>query len=298
MQNITSNLPQGLPMAKNKTSQFSGARITALSALLLALLGLACAHVLWQAYVFWYQPSKSVRITYTAHTSIQTESTNVKNYADDIASAHLFGRPLTPSNTKKITTEEMPESMLKVTIKGILALADNTKSMAILSIENTVDKVFKVGEELKPGHHVDQIVAQGVVVDHNGRLEMIRLPRASLGNLTAKAQSANRVSAAGLGQLRTEVLKNPLELEQHITFVPHTQNGQFAGYRVNKGSNPELFVLLGLQANDIVTSVDGVGIGQLAGRMDILTNLSIAENVRLGIIRNEQQQQLLVDFSQ
>ena len=55
---------------------------------------------------------------------------------------------------------------------------------------------------------------------------------------------------------------------------------------------------MGLQANDIVTSVDGVGIGQLAGRMDILTNLSIAENVRLGIIRNEQEQQLLVDFSQ
>jgi hypothetical protein len=41
-----------------------------------------------------------------------------------------------------------------------------------------------------------------------------------------------------------------------------------------------------------------VGIGQLAGRMDILTNLSIANSLNLGIIRNNKEQQLLVDFSQ
>jgi S1-C subfamily serine protease len=50
--------------------------------------------------------------------------------------------------------------------------------------------------------------------------------------------------------------------------------------------------------NDIVKSIDGVGVGQLAGRMDILTNLSIANNLTLGIIRNGVEQQLLVDFSQ
>ena len=40
------------------------------------------------------------------------------------------------------------------------------------------------------------------------------------------------------------------------------------------------------------------GLGQLAGRMDILTNLSVAKSLRLGIIRNGQKQQLFVDFSQ
>ena len=67
---------------------------------------------------------------------------------------------------------------------------------------------------------------------------------------------------------------------------------------MNKGNRPAMFVKLGLQANDIVSSVDGVAIGQLAGRMDILTNLSVAKNLRLGIIRNGQEQQLLLDFSQ
>lgn len=220
------------------------------------------------------------------------------NYADDISNAHLFGRPLTTNKDDQLATEDMPESTLKVAIRGILAFVDGTRSMAILSVGNAADKVFNAGDELKTGYSISQIVADGVVVDHNGRLEMIRLPRATLADITAKAKSINENSSVGLGELRAEVLRNPLALEQHITFVPHTQNGQFSGYRVNPGSKPSMFVKLGLQANDIVSSVDGVGIGQLAGRMDILTNLSVAKSLRLGIIRNGQEQQLLVDFSQ
>ena len=285
-------------MAQKKIKPLSSVFATGLSALLFLLLSLACAQVFWQAYSYWGTSTTTTSANSVAQPSIQTTLAKLPKYANDIASAHLFGRPLATSKIDKIATLEMPESLLNVTIRGILALEDDTRSMAILSIENATDQVFKVGEELKPGHYVDQIVAQGVVVDHNGRLEMIRLPRATLDEITVKTQSAIENSAVGLGRLRDEVLRNPLALEQRITFVPHTQNGQFAGYRVNQGSKPEMFTKLGLQANDIVTSVDGVGIGQLAGRMDILTNLSIAENLRLGIIRNDQQQQLLVDFSQ
>jgi len=270
---------------------------SALAALLIVLLGLISSQVFWQAYDYWLVsdtsaqaiapfPSKAATLSITPH------------YADDIGSAHLFGRSLTTNKTDQVATEDIPESLLKVTIKGILALTDDAKSMAILSVENAADKVFKAGDELTTNYNIHQIVADGVVVDHNGRLEMIRLPRATLADITAKAESINENSAAGLGDLRAEVLRNPLALEQHITFVPHTQNGQFSGYRVNPGSKPTMFVKLGLQANDIVSSVDGVGIGQLAGRMDILTNLSVAKSLRLGIIRNGQEQQLLVDFSQ
>lgn len=270
---------------------------SALAALLVVLLGLTSAQVFWQAYDHWLASDTTAPAIATLPSATATQS-NTLHYADDIGSAHLFGRPLVSNKVAQVATEDIPESLLKVTIKGILALADDAKSMAILSVENAADKVFKAGDELTANYSVHQIIADGVVVDHNGRLEMIRLPRATLADITANNQSVNENSSVGLGDLRTEVLRNPLALEQHITFVPHTQNGQFSGYRVNPGSKPTMFVKLGLQANDIVSSVDGVGIGQLAGRMDILTNLSVAKNLRLGIIRNGQEQQLLVDFSQ
>jgi len=264
---------------------------------LVGLLGLTCAQIFWQAYSYWRIPSQSIQITLLPLNG-KSPTENQSNYADDIGSAYLFGRPLTPKIVVKLATAELPESSLKVTIKGILALRDAARSTVILSIENAQDKVFKVGQELKAGYSVDQIVAQGVVLDHNGRLEMIRLPRATLSEISVNNSSEYSLSAVGLGQLRAEVLRNPLAMEQHINFVPHNQDGQFAGYRVNPGSKPQLFIKLGLQANDIVASVDGVGIGELAGRMDILTNLSIAKSLRLGIIRNGQEQQLLLDFSQ
>ena len=284
-------------MAQNTPKTLPSTLITGLSGLLFVLLSLSCAQIFWQAYSYWDMSNKTASAI-AAQPNIKNTLTKTLHYADDISSAHLFGRPLATNKVDHVATTDMQESLLKVTIRGILALADDTKSMAILSVENTVDKVFKAGDELTPGYSIHQIVADGVVVDHNGRLEIIRLPRATLAGITAEVQSVNENSSIGLGEFRAEVLRNPLALEQHITFTPHTQNGQFSGYRVNPGSQPAMFVKLGLQADDIISSVDGVGIGQLAGRMDILTNLSVAKSLRLGIIRNGQVQQLLVDFSQ
>ena len=267
------------------------------STLLSVLLGLGAAHVFWQAYAHWTKINETATLDHSLpHTN--PKAANDIDYAQGIGSAHLFGRLLGTKATEKATPLKIPDSLLNVAIKGILALADAQQSVAILSVENAADKVFKVGAELMVGHRVHQIVADGVVVDHRGKLEMIRLPRASMADLAVNSLSLDTNSAMGLGQLRTEILSNPLALEQHIAFQPYTSNGTFVGYRVNAGNKPVMFQKVGLQANDIVASIDGVSIGELAGRMDILTNLSIASSLTLGVIRNGQEQQLVVDFSQ
>ena len=267
------------------------------SIFLMVLLGLGAAHVFWQAYGHWANvdgtPTLDRTQFYTAPKAI-----NETDYAQGIGSAHLFDRVLVTKAPGQVIPLEIPDSLLNVVIKGILALADAQQSVTILSVNNAADKVFKVGAELTVGHRVHQIVADGVVVDHRGKLEMIRLPRASMAELTDNSLNLDSSSALGLGQLRTEVLSNPMALEQHIAFQPYTNNGTFVGYRVNAGNKAVMFQKLGLQANDIVASIDGVSIGELAGRMDVLTNLSIASSLTLGVIRNGQKQQLLVDFSQ
>ena len=271
--------------------------ITTLSALLFVLLGLAAAQVFWQAYSYWFGINDLPTIPTTESVALPDLSEKFE-YATHIGNAHLFGRALVTKKLDPVTRARIPKSKLNVTIKGILKLPDAQESVAILSVQNAQDKVFKVGAEITPGYKIRQIVADGVVVDHLGRLEMIRLPRVSMADLTAKNGTVNANSTVGLKQLRDQLLSNPLALEQHIAFVPYTDNGAFTGYRVNPGSKPAMFEKLGLQANDIIKSIDGVGIGQLAGRMDILANLSIANSLNLGIIRNNKEQQLLVDFSQ
>lgn len=286
-------------IAKNSaiSRTLSKALAIGVSTLLLVLLGLGAAHVFWQAYGHWAKVNETLSLASTQPLVI-SQLADAVDYAQGIGSAHLFGRVLVSEVADQVTPLEIPDSALNVVIKGILALADAQQSVAILSVENAADKVFKVGAELKAGHQVHQIVADGVVVDHRGKLEMIRLPRASMADLAANNLTLDTNSAVNLGQLRSEILSNPLALEQHIAFQPFTNNGTFVGYRVNAGNKPVMFQKLGLQANDIVASIDGVSIGQLAGRMDILTNLSIASSLTLGVIRNGQEQQLVVDFSQ
>ena len=270
---------------------------TALSAILLLLLGLALAQVFWQAYGYWFITTHSSAAV-TTQPEASVELPKAPKHADTIGSAHLFGRALNTDKVDPVATAAMPESSLNVKIKGILALVDEGQSMAILSLENAADEVFKIGSELANGYQLHQIITDGVVVDHLGQLEMIYLPRASMAEITNQNLASGTNSTARLGQLRAEVLHNPLALNQHITFVPYSSNGQFAGYRVNQGSKPAMFQKLGLQPDDIVASVDGLGIGLIAGRMDILTHLSIATSLRLGIIRDGKEQQLFVDFSQ
>ena len=238
----------------------------------MVLLGLGAAHVFWQAYGHWANFNETPTLDNMQLLSAPKVANNI-DYAQGIESAHLFGRILVTKGPDQVTTLEIPDSLLNVAIKGILALADAQQSVAILSVNKAADKVFKVGAELTVGHRVHEIVADGVVVDHRGKLEMIRLPRASMAELTDSSLNLNSSSALGLRQLRTEVLSNPMALEQHIAFQPYNNNGTFVGYRVNAGNKPVMFQKLGLQANDIVASIDGVSIGELAGRMDVLTSL-------------------------
>jgi len=279
--------------------------INIFSSLLCVCLGLSAAFVFWQGYGYWSPPNTANNTFFAidAKPRPQKPLSKEPHYADEIGSAHLFGQPLAVKNIVPVVAA-MPESQLSVVIKGILALADEGRSIAILSVGNAKDKVFKVGAELTKGYSLHQIVADGIVLDHEGSLEIIRLPRASMQDITTKTAAASKDQHLGangdlsLAKLRATVMGNPLSLEQHIAFVPYTIDGQFAGYRVNQGSKPHLFGKLGLKANDVVISIDGVGIGQLAGRLDILTNLSAAQNLRLGVIRDGAEQQLFVDFNQ
>ena len=265
--------------------------------LLVVLSSLVSAQLFWQAYSYWLISTTAASKT-TISPSKKTALTIAPNYANDISNAHLFGRTMIAEEVDLSTAVNIPTSMLEVVIKGILSLDDGLRSMAILSVENAADKVYKTGDTLTKGYRVHQITPNGLVADHNGRLEMIRLPRSTWSQITSEGPSASINSSASLASLRTEILRNPLALEQYIIFAPHSLNGGFSGYRVKPGNRPEMFVKLGLKVGDIISSIDDVGIGELAGRMDILTNLSVAKSLRIGIVRNSQKQQLLVDFSQ
>lgn len=266
-----------------------------ISAVLVATLGLLSGKVTWKAYNHFQSPETYKKEGYK---EVGTSQANQDDYASEINNGSLFGIAKTHEKSKRNVIQRIPASSLNVLVKGILAHPNTNTSAAILSVDGSTDRVFQVGEKLKPDHEIIEITSEGVVINNKGRAEIIKLPRTSITQISTNANTLELKKSKGMKALRAEIMKNPMALDQHINFSPQMQDGIFVGYKVSSGKKSDLFYKLGLKKNDTVVSLDGVEIAKLAGRMDVLTNLSIAKKLTLGILRQGKEQQIEVDFSQ
>lgn len=92
-----------------------------------------------------------------------------------ITENHLFGHAI-----KKVG--EVPTTSLQLQVTGIVKLLQNgtAHSKAYISIAGQPSKIVQPGDELPYGVKVYDITAHAVIVENNGRLEKILLPREKL----------------------------------------------------------------------------------------------------------------------
>ncbi len=176
------------------------------------------------------------------------------------------------------------------------------------------------------GPRLEKIFVDKVVLSHNGNLETLSLPRESLGSDTkpaaravalikpaaaAKAPAATNppvaapnpptaanplTAAANLPQtidasaaterLRSQVTQGSPALQELVNASPHMQNGQFLGFRLRPGRDRELFRQLGLQADDVITQVNGTPLTDPAQGMTLLQELLNADQANIQVLRN------------
>lgn len=87
---------------------------------------------------------------------------------------HLFGQAL---------TTEMPLSSLQLRVTGISKVEDGENaqlSRAYISFSGQPSKIYKIGDNITDGVKVYAITNDAVIVEHQGRLEKIPLPREKL----------------------------------------------------------------------------------------------------------------------
>jgi general secretion pathway protein C len=82
--------------------------------------------------------------------------------------------------TSNLDESKVKQSMLNVTLVGVL-LADKIEdSQVIIRSANGQEKTYKVNDIIPGGAIIKRIVASGVLVEHNGALERLSLPRNKL----------------------------------------------------------------------------------------------------------------------
>jgi general secretion pathway protein C len=219
-----------------------------------------------------------------------------RSHALDVAAitnAHLFGTaPASQENGANA-----PQTSMPLVLTGIIAGNDPQNGLAILGPTAQTAKVFAVGDNVPGGAKLHSVYTDRVVIDRNGQLESLVLPRQVAG-------SAPPPSTAAMGR------NQPIErMRQMITEQPGiigdvmrpqvvTEHGKVTGFRVFPGRNRIAFMHLGLRPGDEVTAINGTPLDDQDRGDQILHTLGSSSEAHVTVIRNGQQQDLTLNIAQ
>ena len=181
-------------------------------------------------------------------------------------------------------------------LKGVLTDPDPARSRAILAPQGQPEKAYVVGASLPGNVRLEQVLADRVILARDGKLETLRLQRASLSSGKTPARRAaalpqvdsNLTIAAdgGVARIdREEWMNNPQRFMEVVSATPVLIDGAMYGLEVSPARNAREFEAAGLQPGDVITAVEGTPVAEINDYRDILQTLT-GNTVSLSLDRN------------
>nr|MBV6630832.1 type II secretion system protein GspC [Oceanococcus sp. HetDA_MAG_MS8] len=217
---------------------------------------------------------------------------------DELLAAELFGpyRPQAQPEAAELDPEDAPDTKLRLTLRGIVAAETAQDSRALIESNPNDLEPYSIGMAIPGGATLHAIYPDRVLLRRAGRLETLRLekdeprdPNAVVAlPPTSRGSAANVLdyeTAQKLSNIRSELLQDPTKASQYMRMQPARRNGQLVGYRIYPGRNRELFREVGLRPGDIITSVNGVELNNPSRSLQLLGDLSQANNIDLTVER-------------
>jgi general secretion pathway protein C len=236
-------------------------------------------------------------------SGVPDSSTNVQAIAD----AHIFGvasadpdagaaRPVVDD------TENLRETGLtNLSLKGTIAATPAEEAVAIIADSGNEEEVYSIGELVTRGATLHAVYADRVVLDENGVLTNLKLPKefpeGTVAPTRRDSASVNR-TAANTQSIQSVVAQNVSKLADVIRPTPYFVNGQQQGYRVYPGRNRQQFAALGLRPGDLIKDIDGQSLTDPTEAMKIFQTLGSAEQVSVTVERNGQPEVIVLSTSQ
>lgn len=171
--------------------------------------------------------------------------------------AHLFGESPAAASRSAAATATARDWLLS----GTIATSDPADGWAILGERAHPGRLQRAGGELDAGTRLAQIFTDHVVLEINGRQEVVNLPHAlKVGTVRvagSEAAPAAPMDAAALAALVGD--PPPSRAEAWFTQFSaqsHPVNGQFVGLELHPGGRYRRLYHLG--DGDLVTAINGV----------------------------------------
>jgi general secretion pathway protein C len=264
--------------------------------------------IAWQlARIFWLMvPGPSAGDAVTVPTG-QPSTGAAENLATDVqavADAHIFGEASAEPVQQPVVdeTENLRDTQFtNLSLKGTIAATVVEMAAAIIADGSNEEKVYTIGQPVTPGATLHAVYADRVVLNENGVLTNLKLPRdfpAGNSSLVRRNTPVNRRDDNDSQSIQAVVAQNVSQLADVIRPTPYFVDGQQQGYRVYPGRNRQQFAALGLRPGDLIKEIDGQALTDPTEAMRIFQTLDSADQVSVTVERNGQPEVIVLSTSQ
>lgn len=274
-----------------------------LSLLLVIVIAWQLARIIWLLV-----PGPSAGDPVPVPASELASTTRAEDTADAqaIVDAHIFG--IAASDDEQVVqpvledTSNLRETQrTNLSLKGTIAATDQDLAVAIIADGNNEEKVYTIGDLVMSGVDLHAVYADRVVLDENGVLTNLKLPKDfPEGTRAAPRRNTTVTSRATSNRqsIQSVVAQNVSKLADVIRPTPYFVNGQQQGYRVYPGRNRAQFAALGLRPGDLIKDIDGQALTDPTQAMQIFQSLDSADQVSVTVERNGQPQVIVLSTNQ
>jgi general secretion pathway protein C len=213
-----------------------------------------------------------------------------------IANAHLFGAP--PVAVVAQDAANAPQSSLPLVLVGIIADDDPDNGLAILGENAAGAKVYAVGDNVPGGAKLHKVFTDRVIIDRNGKLESLMLPRQLQAGTAPPSTTALQTETPVMDRMRKLISDDPGLMADIMRPQPVFAQGKQKGYRVYPGRNRQAFTRLGLRPGDLVMAINGTPLDDPARGQEIFRTLGSSSEAHITVMRSGQQQDLTLNIAQ
>jgi general secretion pathway protein C len=211
-----------------------------------------------------------------------------------ITNAHLFGAaPVAPRGDASAPQTNMP-----LVLTGIIADNDPQNGLAILGPSAQTAKVHVVGDIVPGGARLHSVYSDRVIIDRNGQLESLLLPRQITGAAPAPSAASLPTQSPVVERMRRALTEQPGLIADLLRPQAVMDGDRVKGFRVYPGRNRLAFARLGLRPGDEVIAINGTPLDDQDRGQAILSTLGTSPEARVTVIRNNQQQDLTLNIAQ
>jgi len=199
-----------------------------------------------------------------------------------LTAAHLFGPPASAASRSGAAEAAPP-----LVLSGMIAAEDPRAGLAIVGPDATTGRLYRVGDTVPGGVRLHAVYVNRVLIERDGRLEILRLPHLAAAPGT------------GLGQV-PQTAEPVLSKQDSIGSLARMQIrtiGATRGIVVYPSGNRASFYRLGLRPADLVISVNGTAFDNPAHGAEMLRALNTESELRVTVLRDGEPQELSVSLA-